>query len=89
MKKLKITLPFLALLIAFSASALVKGSQKSKMDDPLYHWFAPNGDYLGQRSIVDQENLCPGSGKTCASGYTEVSEEETPEGMFITTVEKQ
>lgn len=88
MKKLRIALPFMALLIALSASAFVTGSQKAKADDPVYHWFAPDGTYLGQRSIAAQDALCPGDNQTCANGYTGVTSGEQPAGTFIGSVLK-
>lgn len=83
MKSLRITLPFIALIIALSASAFVSHSQKINIDDPMYHWFGIDGTYLGQYSVSSMEALCPGDGHICANGYTGVTHDEEPAGTFI------
>jgi hypothetical protein len=90
MKSLRISLPFIALLIALSASAIITGSQKVKTPDPMYHWFAPYTNiYLGQRTVAAMDQLCPGNGQICANGFTGVTQNEEPAGASIGSVEKQ
>ncbi|GAA4736841.1 hypothetical protein [Flavisolibacter ginsenosidimutans] len=61
-----------AIALAFAASAFTTPSTRTA-DDPLYHWFAPNGTYLGQRTQAAQAAICDGDNQVCASGYEQIT----------------
>jgi hypothetical protein len=67
-----------ALILAIAASAFTAPQQTSSKFDPMYHWFAPNGTYLGFRTQAAQQDLCGDGLNICASGYSEINENETP-----------
>lgn len=67
-----------ALLIAgstFVAFAFTKADKNvnKEFSQTQLHWFDPDGNYLGQKTIAEQEAECPGAGNVCARGYNGVN----------------
>jgi hypothetical protein len=81
MKKFRFSLPLLAIMLAVGASAFTVEPSTTKSMDPLYHWFSPDlTTYLGQRSVADQEVVCPGTGNICARGFDQIDSQQRPVG---------
>ncbi|HEV7333130.1 MAG TPA: hypothetical protein VGN63_18995 [Flavisolibacter sp.] len=80
----------LAVVLALAASAFTAPSQDSSTtNDPQLHWFdSRTGAYLGFRTAIEQDNLCPGSGSDCADGFTAKTVNNQPDGDYIRTVER-
>lgn len=79
---------FFAIALAFAASAFT-AKPVAADPDPKYFWFAPDGEYQGERTVAEQDQACPGSGHTCANGYSSVNAQGNPVGAIQSTVEKQ
>jgi len=75
----KYLMGIIAIAFAIAGSAFTAPANLNhQTNDPLLHWFAPNGSYLGQRTVSAQEGICNGNEKVCASGYSEITEDEEP-----------
>jgi hypothetical protein len=75
--------------LAIAASAFTAPQQTSSKFDPMYHWFAPNGTYLGYRTEAAQQILCGDGQNDCASGYSEIVDEEPVSSSFFKTLKKE
>ena len=79
----------IAIVLAITITAFTAKPVHFNSDDTQYHWFDSEfGLYLGQRTIPEQEALCPGDGSECADSYTGMQNNQ-PAGSFVTTVEKE
>jgi hypothetical protein len=87
MKKFKLAV--LAVVVAITSFAFTTTAPDTAKQTNL-HWFNPAGTYVGQRSIADEELLCPGNSIECAKGYTSVSGNPAqPVGDVQYTAKKQ
>jgi hypothetical protein len=90
MKTFRFSLPLLAIVLAIGASAFTVEPSTTKSTDTLYHWFSPDlSTYLGQRSIADQEVMCPGTGNVCARGFDQIDTQQRPVGTQKATTTEQ
>jgi hypothetical protein len=81
MKKFRIALPVLAFAVAIAASAFTAQPVENKTSDTMYFWFHPTtGAYLGQRTLDQQEAVCPGEAVICANGYDSKTSNNQPVG---------
>ena len=77
MKKYFLGMIALVFVAAASAFALQDKSVETTQQD--FHWFTPNGQYLGELTRTEADMLCPGSGQVCATPYSAIIGEEGEE----------
>ncbi len=86
MKKMFIGL--IAILIAASTAFAVQASKPTTALDPMYHWFDPQGNYLGYFSLSSQQAICNATTTIeCRNGYDEIDFDQEGREVPVGTVQ--
>lgn len=87
----KFLLPLLAVMFAATTAFSVQSSKATVADDPVYHWFDENGQYIDELPLSTMQTVCPGNGDLCATAYEQVQEQNgqiVPVGSSAAIVRK-